>query len=107
MSELLSAAPQIANTVDARGSACPGPLLEAKKAIGDTICLVGGLDVDLLGYGTPDECVAQAKAVIDACAPGGGFILGGGKALLSPNDARPENLHAVTKFVKEYGVYHA
>lgn len=81
-------------------------LVEAKKAIGDTICLAGGLDVDLLGYGTPDECVAQARAVIDACAPGGGFILGGGKALLSPNDARPENLHAVTKFVKEYGVYH-
>jgi TusA-related sulfurtransferase len=25
---------QAANTVDARGSACPGPLLEAKKAIG-------------------------------------------------------------------------
>ena len=25
---------EIANTVDARGSACPGPLLEAKKGIG-------------------------------------------------------------------------
>jgi len=25
---------QVANVVDARGSACPGPLLEAKKAIG-------------------------------------------------------------------------
>ncbi len=33
MSELLPAAPEAANTVDARGSACPGPLLEAKKAI--------------------------------------------------------------------------
>jgi TusA-related sulfurtransferase len=34
MSELLSETPQFANSVDARGSACPGPLLEAKKAIG-------------------------------------------------------------------------
>ncbi len=25
---------EVASTVDARGSACPGPLLEAKKAIG-------------------------------------------------------------------------
>ena len=25
---------QVAKTVDARGTACPGPLLEAKKAIG-------------------------------------------------------------------------
>jgi hypothetical protein len=81
-------------------------IIEAKSAIGDTICLAGGLDNDLLGYGTPDECVAQARKVIDACAPGGGFILGGGKALLSPNDAKPENLQAVTQFVKEYGVYH-
>ena len=34
MLELLSDAPEVANSVDARGSACPGPLLEAKKAIG-------------------------------------------------------------------------
>jgi hypothetical protein len=81
-------------------------IIEAKKAIGDVICLAGGLDTDLLGYGSPEECVARAKEVIDACAPGGGFILGGGKALLSPNDAKPENLAAVTKFVQEYGVYH-
>ena len=33
MSENLSAV-EIASTVDARGSACPGPLLEAKKGIG-------------------------------------------------------------------------
>jgi hypothetical protein len=50
--------------------------------------------------------VDQAKKMIDACAPGGGFILSGDKALLSPNDARPENLKAVTDFVLEYGVYH-
>ncbi len=34
MSELDLIALSIANTVDARGSACPGPILEAKKAIG-------------------------------------------------------------------------
>lgn len=34
MSELLSEIPQSAGMVDARGSACPGPLLEAKKGIG-------------------------------------------------------------------------
>lgn len=45
-------------------------IVEAKKAIGDTMCLAGGLDADLLGYGTPDKCVAQAKAV-ESCAPGG------------------------------------
>jgi tRNA 2-thiouridine synthesizing protein A len=34
MSELDLKTIQAANTVDARGSACPGPLLEAKKGIG-------------------------------------------------------------------------
>jgi TusA-related sulfurtransferase len=34
MSDLDLSSIQIANTSDARGSACPGPLLEAKKGIG-------------------------------------------------------------------------
>jgi hypothetical protein len=82
-------------------------IVEAKKAIGDTICLAGGISTHMLGYATPQECVDQVKQVIDACAPGGGFILSGDKAFLSPNDAKPENLKAVTDFVLEYGVYHA
>ncbi len=34
MSEINLNSIEISNTVDARGSACPGPLLEAKKGIG-------------------------------------------------------------------------
>jgi len=34
MSEINLAEINASNTVDARGSACPGPLLEAKKGIG-------------------------------------------------------------------------
>jgi TusA-related sulfurtransferase len=34
MTELNLTTIQPANTVDARGSACPGPILEAKKGIG-------------------------------------------------------------------------
>ena len=33
MSNVLESAPQSAHVVDARGSACPGPLMETKKAI--------------------------------------------------------------------------
>ena len=32
---------EVAKLVDARGTACPGPLLEAKRAIGE--CPVGGI----------------------------------------------------------------
>jgi hypothetical protein len=82
-------------------------IVEAKKAVGDTLCIGGGISTHMLGYATPEECVAHVRTVLDACAPGGGFILSADKALLSPNDARPENLKAVTDFVMEYGVYHA
>ena len=34
MSDLDLSTIQASNTVDARGSACPGPLLEAKKGVG-------------------------------------------------------------------------
>ena len=34
MSEVELSSIEVASTVDARGSACPGPLLEAKKGIG-------------------------------------------------------------------------
>lgn len=34
MSEINLSSVEAASTVDARGSACPGPLLEAKKGIG-------------------------------------------------------------------------
>ncbi len=34
MTDLDLNAIEVSNTVDARGSACPGPLLEAKKGIG-------------------------------------------------------------------------
>ena len=80
-------------------------IAKAKAALGNTMCLAGGMPCSLLGYGTKEECIAHAKKVIDDCAPGGSFIFASDKALLSPNDAKPENLEAVTKFVKEYGVY--
>lgn len=78
---------------------------KAKAVLGDTVCIGGSIPNALLGYGTEDECVAYAKDLIDTGAPGGGFILSAGKVLLVPNDAKPENLQAVTKFAKEYGVY--
>lgn len=62
MSEALSAAPETANSVDARGSACPGPLLEAKKAIG-SVKVGDVLEVISSDPGTKDDIPAWAKKV--------------------------------------------
>ncbi len=78
---------------------------KAKDALGKVMCIGGGMPVQLLQYGTKEECIAHAKKSIDAAAPGGGYIFSTDKALLSPNDGKPENIAAVNQFVKEYGVY--
>ena len=52
----------VANTVDARGSACPGPLLEAKKGIGKV--KVGEvLEIFSSDSGTRIDVPAWAKKV--------------------------------------------
>ncbi|MCB2188444.1 MAG: sulfurtransferase TusA family protein [Deltaproteobacteria bacterium] len=62
MSELLKETPDAASTVDCRGSACPGPLLEAKKAIGSV--MVGEiLEVLSNDPGTKDDIPIWAKKV--------------------------------------------
>jgi tRNA 2-thiouridine synthesizing protein A len=53
---------EISNTVDARGSACPGPLLEAKKGIGKV--KVGEvLEIFSSDSGTRNDIPAWAKKV--------------------------------------------
>jgi uroporphyrinogen-III decarboxylase len=79
--------------------------IEAKKLIGDKITIAGGVPLNLLRYGTKQQCLEHAKRIIDACAPGGGFIFTTDKALLSAGDVKIENLIAVNEFVHEYGVY--
>jgi len=61
MSEDLSSI-QVDSTVDARGSACPGPLLEAKKGIGKV--MVGKvLEIFSNDSGTRNDIPAWAKKV--------------------------------------------
>lgn len=78
---------------------------KAKAVIGKTMCIAGDIPCALLGYGTEKEVIQYTRNLIDKMAPGGGFIVCSDKEMISHNDAKPENLLAVTKFVKEYGVY--
>lgn len=82
-----------------------GDFKKAKERIGKTITIWGGMPLDVLTNSTKEEAVSYAKKLIDDCAPGGGYIFGCDKSILAPNDANPENLKAVFKAVKEYGVY--
>jgi hypothetical protein len=58
-----------------------------------------------LSYGTPDEVRARCKEVLDGVARDGGYILDA--SAIIQNDARVENIRAMTGFTREYGVYSA
>ncbi|WKY45146.1 uroporphyrinogen decarboxylase family protein [Eubacteriaceae bacterium ES2] len=80
-------------------------LVAAKKAIGDTICIGGGIKTNDLYFKTPEQCVDKVKKVLDDVAGDGGFVLTTDKSLLSPTDAKPENYKAVTEYLAENAKY--
>lgn len=80
-------------------------IVKIKKKLAGKVCVIGGMDLGLLRFGTKQQCIDHAKYIIDECAPGGGFMFSTDKELISPKDANPENLKAVNEFVHEYGVY--
>jgi TusA-related sulfurtransferase len=62
MSELDLNTIEVSSTVDARGSACPGPLLEAKKGIG-TVRVGEILEIYSSDAGTLKDIPVWAKKV--------------------------------------------
>ena len=78
-------------------------ILEAHKEFGDKFCLSGGIPNGLLALGTPDEVRDYCKKVIDGVAGDGGSIMDAGA--IFQQDARVENVQAMTDFTAEYGVY--
>ena len=80
-------------------------IYEAKKRIGDIVTLFGGMKTDTLRYKTEQECIDEAKKLVDVCAPGGGFVFSTDRILISQADVNPANYIAVSNFVHEYGKY--
>jgi hypothetical protein len=75
---------------------------QAKQILGRAVCLKGNIPNSLLVTGTPQQIKDYAKKLIDVAGRDGGFIMDAGAII---DDARPENLRALTDFTKEYGVY--
>jgi uroporphyrinogen decarboxylase len=48
---------------------------------GDRIAVIGGVDVDILGRGTEEQVRARTREILEACAPGGGYVLGSGNSI--------------------------
>jgi hypothetical protein len=76
---------------------------EAKRIVGDKICLMGDVPPTLLSVGKAKEVEDYCRRLIEDIAPGGGFILGSGCTV--PPDAKTENVRALIESVEKYGSY--
>ena len=79
------------------------PITEAKRRWGARVSLLGGVDMDLLARGSPQQVRARAREVLEACMPGGGYALGSGNSVA--NYIPVENYFAMLEEGWRNGVY--
>ena len=77
-------------------------MARAKETVGTVACIQGNVPLSLLHAGTPSDVNDYVRRLIDVAGAGGGFILDVGA---SGDSGRDENLRAMVKTTKEYGVY--
>ena len=77
--------------------------LRVHRILGDKFCLSGGISNLTLANGTPDEVRQHCAKIIREIGRDGGYILDA--SAIIQNDARVENIRAMTDAACEFGVY--
>jgi hypothetical protein len=77
-------------------------MAEAKRLLGANTCIAGNVPTSLMCTGTAAQVKRYCRELIEACAPGGGYILMGGA---SATETCPDNLKAMMEAAREYGTY--
>lgn len=77
-------------------------IFEAKKKLGDTVCIMGNMPSSLLATGTVEQVTEHTKKLIDVCGDGGGYIMSAAALI---DHARTENVAAWMETTREYGRY--
>jgi len=78
-------------------------IFEVHRVLHEKFAISGGIPNYLLGVGTPEEVRACVKKVLDGVARGGGYIMDA--SAIVQNDAKVENMRALTEATREYGGY--
>jgi uroporphyrinogen decarboxylase len=74
-----------------------------KRDYGDRVCLLGNVDLNILGRGSPEDVDREVYELIRDVGPGGGYILTSGNSMASY--LKPECVLAMSAAVKKYGHY--
>lgn len=77
-------------------------MAEVKKLVGDNVCIAGNVPTGLMITGTADQVGAYCKQIIDACAPGGGFILTTSAGL---DEGKGDTIRALLDAAEKHGKY--
>ncbi len=80
-----------------------GDIVEVHRVLGEKFCISGGIPNYLLGVGTPEQVRQYCKKVIRGVAGDGGYVMDA--SAIIQNDARVENIRAMTDATREFGVY--
>ena len=76
---------------------------QLKERYGDRLCLWGGVDVDTLVGGTPEDVRRQVAYAIAHAGPGGGLLLCSGNSIMAT--CQYENYLAMLQALRDYGAY--
>ncbi len=74
-----------------------------KMHYGDRLCLLGNVDLNLLGMGPAERVDEEVRGLIRDVGPGGGYIVTSGNSLAAY--LVPENVLALSRAVQRYGGY--
>ena len=78
-------------------------IVDIKKEFGDRACVLGNVDLNILGAGTPDDVREEVRTLIRDVAPGGGYIVTSGNSLTGY--CLPDNVLALGEAVQQFGAY--
>jgi uroporphyrinogen decarboxylase len=74
-----------------------------KRTYADRLCLLGNVDLNLLGMGSPEAVDGEVRELIRDVGPGGGYIVTSGNSLAAY--CLPDNVRALSQAVQRYGQY--
>jgi uroporphyrinogen decarboxylase len=80
------------------------PVEEVYRKYGDRISIIGGLDVDLLARGTQEQVRKRTRQILEACAPGGGYVMGSGNSIT--NFCKVDNYFAMLDETRKWNQEH-
>ncbi len=78
-------------------------IFEAKRILGDRMCIMGDVPATLFAFGSKDAVLAYCRRLIEEVGKGGGFLLSSGCSI--PANAKPENVRALVEAAEEWGWY--